>query len=763
MTSNFKILLDYPVGDRNDEVIQIIKKIESNIKKNDLGNIYIEGRKILEIILSDHYKDAETLNDQIQDYIRQHSVPSKVKNALFGIKQKGNDEVHSIKLSDKPYHIEKDIFSIIEFLKQIFIVIKYFSLLNLEGGLLKEYENEYKFNADVYFQKHMKLENMEEDLKPETQALETKLKGIFELIASDFSFLIPTYQREYTWTTNNIDIFLEDIKDRSKDKQVHYMGSLAISIDEDHKILRLIDGQQRITTSLLLIKVFYDRYLKLKQLEVPTELEKISNNISKKYINQAGEYGELNYVKKILSNNMTSNKNFIASTAYKNYIRIKEYIDQLSSDEFEEFYTTFVYYFVIAELRFKNNLGQEIQIFENLNSKGTELSQWDLIKNYIYKNIELSFLVKNEQEIEKELNKLFVLEASASFGKDKIKKLSEFFIVDSRIKHKLLHGSVLSDKGKIHKIFAKIWPNHNTKFDNLIDLEESLIQSSKYFKIYTELKIKKYNNPSSALFKLRLHLENTSIKDTHYPLIINAIYNSVEWEDLEIKKIKKENEEALFKLLSDIDKYITRLLVVNNIGQSLSQMFDSFIDNDIEKSHKLFLMKINEKGAAYSIPSLSNFKKAITEKYDWQKDYALSVLRTIENKFAMNKERSNKYEITLNPTLEHIFPRKPKIPKSEWFAQEQLSEGRFKLKHDIKVNKIGNYLILSLKINAKLSNGDFSKKKDFYKNNTSILFIGKPNVLLDLSIKDTFTFEDIDERTKQIANIATPLYKLSNE
>ncbi len=769
MTSNFKILADFEVSKRHELVVELITKIENNILSQDLDNIFMNGRKILEIILSDEYGDIFSLDSTIKAMMTQRIVPSKVKNALFGIKQKSNEAAHITKMSDRPYAIKKDIFSIVEFLKQLFIIIKFFVKENYGSEWVSENDNEYTFSSSVYLSNVVKTMDPSEvptakegtDVKPDTETLESKLKGIFELISSDYSFLIPTYQREYSWKEENINVFLQDIKDRSFDKQTHYMGSLAIGVDEKNQLLRLIDGQQRITTSLLLIKVLHEAYkAKSAILKMPIELDSVAKDLNTKYKNQAGEYGDLNYIKKILSGDTSTDRTFRASHAFKNFTIIQEYINGMAPDVLEEYYTTFVYYFVIAELRFKSDLGQEIQIFENLNSKGTELSQWDLIKNYIYKNVELQFLLKHETMIESMLNKLFVIKSSVAFGNAKrFTELSNFFAFYSRIESKLEHGKTLSDKGKIHKVFAKMWPGEVGPFTDINSLNESLVRASRLFSIYCELKSKRYLGTSdSPLFKFRLHLENTSAKDTHYALVMNAIYSSCTWNGTDIEKIDTLNGNLLKPLLSDIDKYITRLLVVSNVGQSLSTMFDGCISNSVKESHGLLLSKIMVKGKQSSLPSFQDFKKIIRTKTDWQKEYALSVMRTYEA--AHSVEEIGKYKITLKPSLEHIFPQKPALD-GEWFIQEDVSLARFKEKHSSRLNKLGNYLILSKPINSKVSNNPYPAKKIEYLKDDSPLLNGNDN-LMNLKLKSSFTFEDIDERTKQLAELVSPLYKMSN-
>lgn len=770
MTNNFKILNDFELPRNHDLILERIEKIESLAKNNELDYIYLEGRNILELILEAQYDDVSHLDLILNDLNANHPLPSKVKNALYAIKQKGNEGAHATtKPSDKPFHIKRDLFSVVEFIKQIFIVIKYFIRESNTDMWTPDDSNEYTFNSEVYLPNYDKYATQEysivekEDIRPNTEALESKLKGIFELINSDYSFLIPTYQRVYSWDSENIGIFLQDILDRSKDKQTHYLGSLAIAFDGKNKLLRLIDGQQRITTSLLLIKAMINKFETSRGLTMPKELENLKEKLDSKYINSAGQHGEMNYVKKILKGYDVSDKSFKASNAKKNYDQICEFLDTLSYLEFDEFYTTFVYYFVIAELRFKNDLGHEIQIFENLNSKGMELSQWDLIKNYIYKNVNIDFLITHEHEIEKLLNDLFVIPASIAFGtKASYKKLSEFFITYSRIENKLLNGEVLSDKGKIHKVFANIWPLENEgDFKAINELKASLLKAGRYFSIYSCIESKDYLDPSNPLFEFKLHLENTSAKDAHYPLIINAIYTSSEWDDYRLEKIKASSLNDLLLFISDIDKYITRLLVVNNTGQSLPTFFDKVLTPSVKDSHDIFIQRISESGKGTSLPSWKDFAKELKEKNDWQKEYALAVLRTFNHN--VNAFKSKKYEIIQKPSLEHIFPQKPS-DTSQWFINEGITWNRFKDKLTSKINKLGNYLILSQSLNSKASNYDYTRKLSEYEPDIDSLQIsGIPGSLMDLTLKNSFTFYDIDERTKELANLIAPLYKLSHE
>lgn len=763
MTNNFRILTEFETGKHHKMIAETIEKIEKMIISGSFEYVFIEARKILESLFMniETYKEIPNLHEVVIDYTKMNIVPSKVKNALFFIKEKGNEDAHAVKMQDRPYMLKKDLITSIELLKMIFVAIKFFTIKNNENYSI-DIENDYEFDSNLYLTKTNFNEIVDKNIQAETEALESRTRGIFELINSEFKFLIPTYQRTYSWTSEQVNVFLQDIKDRTKDKQTHYMGALALAVDNENKLFRLIDGQQRITTSLLIIKAIIEYFESNKLvLKMPEELLKMKNNLANKYVNNSGEYQELNHVKKLLSDFPGSDINFKNSNAYKNYSQIKDFLKHMSASEVDEFYTTFVYYFVVAELRFKNDLGSEIQIFENLNSKGLELSQWDLIKNYIYKHVDINLLIKSEKNIEHLLNELFVIPAGIAFKDSKYDELSQFFTYYSRIKHKILSNRALDDKGKIHKVFASIWPGNKVNFASTQELRSGLLEISKYFSIYSELVTDKYNSPDSPLFALRLPISNSSVKTAHLPLMMHIIFQNGVWEDFKMTKLK--NKDIIFTISDDIDKYLTRLIVVSNKGQSLPMLFDSVIADSPEQSHVLLKEEIRIPGRQSTLPSYKDFLKELKEKNDWQKEYAIAVLRRLEETQKINNSAWHK--ILIKPTLEHIFPQKPK-DDSSWVLNANLGGERFKIRHANHINMLGNYLILSNSLNSKAKNYDYEKKKEEYKNDDELKIINggfQDSKLMNLLTMNNFDFEDIKERTIQLAELIAPLYKLSFE
>lgn len=106
---------------------------------------------------------------------------------------------------------------------------------------------------------------------------QSTINDFFALTNTIFS--IPVYQRNYTWGQDNCTKLLEDIISISKNNKTHFMGSITYilhNISEENSLRSLqefviIDGQQRITTTMLL----------LKAIETKTKDESIKDEISR--------------------------------------------------------------------------------------------------------------------------------------------------------------------------------------------------------------------------------------------------------------------------------------------------------------------------------------------------------------------------------------------------------------------------------------------------------------------------------------------------
>lgn len=87
------------------------------------------------------------------------------------------------------------------------------------------------------------------------------IEKLFTLERGAF-FLIPAYQREYSWTTDYCIAMWNDICDlykvHSADDEIHFFGTVVVFNNPPNKELAIIDGQQRITSFYLMLRAYYD-------------------------------------------------------------------------------------------------------------------------------------------------------------------------------------------------------------------------------------------------------------------------------------------------------------------------------------------------------------------------------------------------------------------------------------------------------------------------------------------------------------------------
>lgn len=152
---------------------------------------------------------------------------------------------------------------------------------------------------------------------------------------------IPEYQRPYRWGTKNVDQLLKDIKNSQDNGKLTYLIGTVILHETEDSTFNIVDGQQRITTIILL----------LKQLEYSGDLPNLKYNHSDSFSNIQKNY---EYIGHWLDYNIADKKRFL------NYI--------LNSCIFVE---------IIVK-----RLNEAFQMFESQNGRGKELEAYNLLKAY---------------------------------------------------------------------------------------------------------------------------------------------------------------------------------------------------------------------------------------------------------------------------------------------------------------------------------------------------------------------------------------------
>lgn len=199
-------------------------------------------------------------------------------------------------------------------------------------------------------------------------------------------FQIPDFQRPYTWNTEIVEAFLHDIEHVRASSRNHYFGTVVYVPEADH--FTIIDGQQRLTTTLLMLVAIY--HILNEQPDKSVDMK--ASNIKEDFLS-AKKYGASEKDRKILLRTVTTDNAVFkklfegqALTADEAANRQKKTYDQfrryfLQCDHLET-YIRALERFEIITVAIDSNDDNPQLIFESINSTGAPLSSGDKIRNY---------------------------------------------------------------------------------------------------------------------------------------------------------------------------------------------------------------------------------------------------------------------------------------------------------------------------------------------------------------------------------------------
>ncbi|WQY50193.1 DUF262 domain-containing protein [Helicobacter pylori] len=216
------------------------------------------------------------------------------------------------------------------------------------------------------------------------KATQSTINDFFALTGTVFS--IPVYQRNYTWGEENCEKLLQDIINISQNKKTHFMGSITYILHwiDDEKSLRklqefvIIDGQQRITTLMLLLKAIET---KIPNEEIKKEIDGL--------LNLSGQKLRLKPIKsdkEAFDLVMQNRSHEIQGVSHikNNYKFFTKELDNYISKgcRTEEIYGAFLRLKIVA---IGLELGEDDPqvVFESINATGVQLKGLDLIRNYL--------------------------------------------------------------------------------------------------------------------------------------------------------------------------------------------------------------------------------------------------------------------------------------------------------------------------------------------------------------------------------------------
>lgn len=518
------------------------------------------------------------------------------------------------------------------------------------------------------------------------QAGETTLN---KLLNTSRQFIVPIFQRNYSWQKNQYEQLWFDILRASKfkERQNHFIGSI-VYIDMGTPAgrpqqLLLIDGQQRLTTISILLCAIKDYVQKFNLETKLINLAKIKNQFlynndeidEDRYKLLLNVQDKETYIKLIDNTIFTVNKpatNIIKCYEFF-YERIEEFIKQ--HGQIDEIYAG-IFKLSLVSISLDKDSDNPQMIFESMNSTGKDLSQTDLLRNYL--------LMDLTPEKQTRLYKTYWKPMEELFGEDIYKNdvnKFDYFIRDFL--------TLKSDTGYICKI-NNVYENFKRYYlDNNCEKFAVLKDLFTYAKYYACIDLLQENDA-----ELKLYWQEFKKLDSHvvYPFLLKL------YDDYSRQILIKEDFK---KILQVVISYLWRRAICEIPTNSLSKTFAilyQVVDKEdyVNSVIKAFVFKSSYK----RFPSDYEVREKLQTKDIYHFRLRKYLLEALENYYHKEPIDLN----TANYTIEHIMPQNIEHNLS-W--QQMLGEDWQEV-HSLYLHTLGNLTITGY--NAEMSNKSFVEK-----------------------------------------------------
>lgn len=514
------------------------------------------------------------------------------------------------------------------------------------------------------------------------KANETKVEDF--LSSNKTQFVIPVYQRNYDWSKDQCKQLLDDILEVGDNDKMnaHFIGSIVYVHDDVYtssttKELTIIDGQQRLTTLTLVYLAVYRLAIEMGNKDLEAEI--LETFLTNKF---ASEEEKLKF--RPTENNDKALKYLLRSDKNEEFNDFSKMIDNFNyfksriTEENYKFVRKGLSKLMFVEISLDREKDNPQRIFESLNSTGLELSQADLIRNYILMGL-------NSRDQNKIYNNYWeIIEKLAKDETSNTSKVSDF-IRD----YLTLVNNKIPNKNKVYLEFKAEFPT--TK---LQDLENNLSPIKSLVNFYNKLL-----NPKNETDKdIRLQLEYIKRLEINvaYPFLMKV------YEDYSEKIIDKS---IFIKVLDFIQSFVWRRFIVGLPTNALNKIFMTLYEKVDTNNYLLSLQKwLLKRSGSQRFPKDKEVIESLKLKDVYNikpknRTYLLEKLENFENKEVVIID--GKMDIS----VEHIFPQNP---DSQW--EVNLGADEYNLIKETYLNTIGN-LTLSGN-NGKLSNKSFVYKRD---------------------------------------------------
>ena len=555
-----------------------------------------------------------------------------------------------------------------------------------------------------------------------------------DLLGADRTqFIIPVYQREYSWDTPQLEDLWNDVTLAGKDGMTHFIGSFLYIPEEDstatsiHRKL-LIDGQQRMTTLSLLLAALLD-FLDEDDSRAQFLTDLSPKSLRKSYLFNDDYRGESRY-KLVLSMDDKATMHTLvdgsqlpehpvrrlveAKAFFTNKIRSRNVSPKTLWDGLNKL--------VIIDTELNPNEDNAQLIFESMNSKGKPLTPIDLVRNFI--------LLSLPADRQKELYDQYWSHIEHLFGQDAEYEFNAFLWYWLYLK--IPERNPKQDNA--YHDFKYYVQNHDLDREPETILSELLAYATRYARLFLG------QEPDPSLKRRFDRINSLGVRPVR-PLLM-CLYTLMDE--------RKLTKDEFGSLCDTIESFLFRRMVVGKSTQGLNKMFAGMYrrldDAANPKTCLTALLLAPENNATGYFPDDGEFAEALTTRdiYNGLKKGKQYLLERLENSYHPKEPiNSGKYQI------EHVMPQT--IDDSD--AWKTMLGPDWQNIHDTLCHTLGNLTLTGY--NQEYSNKSFPEKQNLQPGGFKY---SQLSLNLYIADRNVWNAEIIRQRAEKLADRACKIW-----
>lgn len=563
------------------------------------------------------------------------------------------------------------------------------------------------------------------------------------LLDKERKYIIPIYQRPYAWEEKHIQDLFTTIFESFEADDACFLGTLQL-IPKSDGIYEVVDGQQRLSTFMLIFKVLE---LKFPKIKVPLHI--LSKKWIESHVNGLEQQKLMQYVLNISSigliekekANTTRNVNRYLANALLilDILEQKGIFDSEKNNAFLEYLLTKVYFVIVETLA---GLTKTLEIFKTINTAGMDLNGGDIFKIRMYEYL-TDIKKQNSNNAFTSIDTLYATaDKYNNILKNKMVSITEALLIYSYIliekngANRSLHK--LSSDLFYERVFNSILSNKiekdidKKKFENSLSVDD--IKRLLDMKYLWEIKYGRASNIHNWQHNLLWWWTRYS---NYWILNIIYMYQYYDEKNFDVDKFNKFSELSLrffiiksiefAKSVNEVHTYCFHLIGEMVKNKSTPDTILKFLQNKItECAHyrthyeKIIGGDISDNTKKRGL--ICWLSAILKEKY------------TDKNCNIVNKLFTGDLDV------EHIEPCNPDVAGEQRQERQKIWE-----KH---LNTIGNLVLLNSTINrsGNFSNKNFPEKYPYYEEYANSSKIEVIKDLVNQNLDKTWTLDKCDKR-----------------